>query len=555
MGRISAVTLFLSIVAWGQPVRPWNVRGIGPSANRPTCVNGDVWNCVGTGCTTGKNVHTCVSGSWVEQGVTPGAGITSLNALVGDTQTFTNDTNVTIASAGSAHVITWVGQLAASRGGTGINSSGSTGVPRVSGGTWTTDAGISHLAASSSANLAGVLSDESGTGVVAFNVSPSITTPSITGAITFQDDVRQTFNPGATTAGLNVGSHTADPSGGANGDVAYNSTTNKFRCYENGAWTNCIGAGGGSGTVNAGAIGCLTFYPATGTTVDDARNSGACAVLFDSVENTVTFNNTSGVGTLRIDGDDGSITVLGSSPFSITGLQQSSDPAAPAGAGEVVLYFLSGRPKFRANGGSATDIATGDSAGAATLAPTEAYAVGWNADTGPPQKDAVYDKVETLPNTGSCTNQVVTALNAAAAPTCASVGTAMVSNDAITRDKVSAVLRTRTATFLLGAENGSALGDGDDQPSFWINRLGSGVTITEVHCECDAGTPTVNIQRDDGTPADVLSSNLTCSTSGATGTIDTNEDNVADTQKLDFSMRTAGGVAKRVLLTVKYTLD
>jgi len=41
--------------------------------------------------------------------------ITSLNGLTGATQTFTNDTNVTIVSSGTAHVITWLGTLADSR--------------------------------------------------------------------------------------------------------------------------------------------------------------------------------------------------------------------------------------------------------------------------------------------------------------------------------------------------------------------------------------------------------------------------------------------------------
>ena len=42
-------------------------------------------------------------------------GITSLNGLTGATQTFTNDTNVTMVSGGTAHVITWSGTLADSR--------------------------------------------------------------------------------------------------------------------------------------------------------------------------------------------------------------------------------------------------------------------------------------------------------------------------------------------------------------------------------------------------------------------------------------------------------
>lgn len=49
-----------------------------------------------------------------------GAGIVSLNGLTDATQTFVNDTNVTIVSSGTTHTITWVSTLATSRGGLGI---------------------------------------------------------------------------------------------------------------------------------------------------------------------------------------------------------------------------------------------------------------------------------------------------------------------------------------------------------------------------------------------------------------------------------------------------
>jgi len=44
----------------------------------------------------------------------------------------------------------------------------------------------------------------------------------------------------ADHAGLNVGSHSSDPSTGVNGDIYYNSNTNKFKAFENGAWVNMI---------------------------------------------------------------------------------------------------------------------------------------------------------------------------------------------------------------------------------------------------------------------------------------------------------------------------
>lgn len=58
-----------------------------------------------------------------------------------------------------------------------------------------------------------------------------------TGAMTLADGVKQTFNPDATNAGINVGSHTADPSTPANGDLWYDSTANELTARINGANT------------------------------------------------------------------------------------------------------------------------------------------------------------------------------------------------------------------------------------------------------------------------------------------------------------------------------
>ena len=57
----------------------------------------------------------------ISQGVGAG-GITMLNGLSAAHQTFVNDTNVTIVSAGTTQTLTWVGTLAVARGGTGSAS-------------------------------------------------------------------------------------------------------------------------------------------------------------------------------------------------------------------------------------------------------------------------------------------------------------------------------------------------------------------------------------------------------------------------------------------------
>jgi hypothetical protein len=47
---------------------------------------------------------------------------------------------------------------------------------------------------------------------------------------------------------LDTKTDAGDPTG-TNGAMYYNSSANKFRCYQNGAWADCIGAGGGGGTL------------------------------------------------------------------------------------------------------------------------------------------------------------------------------------------------------------------------------------------------------------------------------------------------------------------
>lgn len=104
--------------------------------------------------------------------------------------------------------------------------------------------GLGQFAITTSAALASVMSNETGTGLLVFNDTPTLITPIITGAIALPDGVRQTFNPNGTVAGLNVGSQAGDPSTPINGDVWYDSTANTLDARINGATVN-LGAGGG----------------------------------------------------------------------------------------------------------------------------------------------------------------------------------------------------------------------------------------------------------------------------------------------------------------------
>jgi hypothetical protein len=116
-------------------------------------------------------------------------------------------------------------------------------------------------------------------------------------------------------------------------------------------------------------------------------------------------------------------------------------------------------------------------------------------------------------------------------------------------------LRKRNIGFVIGSESGAALTDADDQPDVYENQLAA-FHITSVKCRTDAGTSIINLQRNDGSPANILSSNLSCTTGGATSTSFTSgEDAIAIGNMIDFVMVTAGGTAKRVTVTITAVID
>ncbi len=114
-----------------------------------------------------------------------GGGLTSLNGLTNASQTFatSSDTNIglNIVSSGSTHTFTptWTGTLAVPRGGTGAASL--TGL--------VTGNGTSPMTATTtSAGLASIISDETGTGALVFGTSPTIASPTFTGTIASPDN-------------------------------------------------------------------------------------------------------------------------------------------------------------------------------------------------------------------------------------------------------------------------------------------------------------------------------------------------------------------------------
>ena len=386
------------------------------------------------------------------------------------------------ATLGDSATSFWAaGQCEAARGCTGDDTSGTTGVPRITAGNWTYDAGISHLAASTSADLLGVLNDETGTGVAVFGTSPTITTSlsqdgdaADAGYLRLQNAA--TIGWEASPAGTDI-TLTVDTSEVMQASGTFNAVTLTE-----------------SGNAVPNATDNLSFFAAT-------TSLQLLGVISDEV----------GSGAL----------VFGTSPTITTSLLQDGD-VADAG------YFRL----------------------------QNAAIIGWEAS--PAGTDITFSVDASEIFQFSSIVNVTTGLRVGGAATTGNYlrgdGTNFISA-AIVHGDLPAVDRTRQIMFIVGADNGAVIVDGDDQATIYMNRLGQGITITEVQCESDAGSPIINLQRDDGSPANILSSNLTCSTSGATGTIDTNEDNVANTERIDYLMITAGGTAKRITVAVKFVVD
>lgn len=96
------------------------------------------------------------------------------------------------------------------------------------------------------------------------------------------------------------------------------------------------------------------------------------------------------------------------------------------------------------------------------------------------------------------------------------------------------------------------IADSDDVQSLW--RAPAAITITEVWCETDTGTVNMDLQIDDGTPADVMGTDLVCAStavsdsSGLTGAM-------ADGDRLDLAITSVASSPTRLTVCAEYTYD
>ena len=120
-----------------------------------------------------------------------------------------------------------------------------------------------------------------------------------------------------------------------------------------------------------------------------------------------------------------------------------------------------------------------------------------------------------------------------------------------------------TISFTVGCTAASCgvLADDDDYNSFWLNDTERTYTITKVTCKSDAGGPTMQLQRDDGSATNMFTTAITCDptptgTDGTDGILTSfisGENVISPAHYLNYLTATAGGVAKSVAITIKMT--
>jgi hypothetical protein len=83
-----------------------------------------------------------------------------------------------------------------------------------------------------------------------------------------------------------------------------------------------------------------------------------------------------------------------------------------------------------------------------------------------------------------------------------------------------------------------------------IKRFKRVATLATVECKSETGDAVINFQRDDGSPAAVLTSNLTCGTSFTSGTLSATEKNFVTGYNLTFQV--ISGTAKQISFVITY---
>jgi hypothetical protein len=126
---------------------------------------------------------------------------------------------------------------------------------------------------------------------------------------------------------------------------------------------------------------------------------------------------------------------------------------------------------------------------------------------------------------------------------------------AITAADLPAPQNTRAICYVAGADNNtSALDNTFSQKSFFANMIGPMTAVAGgLRCQTDAGTATVQINKNSGA-AGSLSNTLACTTTWGANSGSFNVSSIAVNDVLDFSITATTG-AKRVTVCLSATVN
>jgi len=503
---------------------------------------------VGGGTITGVTAGTGLTGGGTAGGVTLGINPAVVPQLGAGSNTFTGSltaSSFTGSGAGLSNV------NAAMLGGNPSSAFATTGTNSFTGNqsiTGNIAATAGNFSANSAGPTLGVAQSGTGNGLEVTANSASTGTEAVRGQVVAQNSV--SFNT--------IGVHGITNSGGGRGVVgeATSGTTTAIGVQglsssDAGIGVSGIASAGGS---TVGVQGEATAGPVSGNTIGvrgvSASNFGT------GVQGEATSSSGFGVGVHGLlfgttgtaglfSAGSGATLILGqSSGINVFNVNSNGDVGATSYRDRVT----------GANVGLATNCATGqvmkwsgatwscnnDLSGITTIMP------GAGITTTP----------NPITTSGTINNTGVLSFNGRpglVTPTAGDYSFSQISGAAATTQLPAASL-VRAITYLAGCDSCSLLTTADSQNTIFVNLIGN-MTINSVTCFSDAGAPTVNIQDNHaGTLTNVLSANLTCSTAGATSSsFSTSALPLNDS--LNFIMATADGVAKRVTVIIKATVN
>jgi hypothetical protein len=235
-----------------------------------------------------------------------GGGITSLGGLTAGTQTFANDTNVTMSSATSTHTLGWTGQLSVARGGTGLASGTSGGIPYFS--STSTIASSGALTANApviggGAGAAPTVGSRSGNTTEFATISGTKTTGKQLAFDASGNIIASATDIGGSGSGVPYTTSTSDPSGACTPPAHHlnTSTQTYWICTVSATWKQfMLSDTSGTGVISllegtapgAGAsAGLHNLYFDSADSLLKSHENGGSVVVYATVGGTQTLTN------------------------------------------------------------------------------------------------------------------------------------------------------------------------------------------------------------------------------------------------------------------------